>query len=116
MWTRTHPWPLTGGELGERARRSAPLPGRGWVLCPDRRVVELIFHPGATDCWAKILREKPIWPMGVPFRALVSPDEQRKAAGFGGRCARFPPLFQNRTLHQAIRPADDGQRAEHALA
>jgi len=32
---------------------------------------------------AKILRDKPVRPMNVPFRALVPRDERGKAIGFG---------------------------------
>src|SRR6185503_829568 len=74
---------------------------------------------GATETTrrsAKILRHKPVRPMNVSFRPLVPRNEGLKAGAFGRRNARLPPLFQNRTLHQTIRPADDGQRAEHALA
>src|SRR5436309_9106618 len=54
--------------------------------------------------------------MAVPFRQRIARGEIHESFGLSRRFAQPPPLFQNRTLHQTIGPADDGQRAGYGLA
>ena len=70
----------------------------------------------ASNGVAEILRQKPIRPMEVFARPRVFSEKFAKAAGSGRRRARLPPSSQHGALHQTIRPAEDRQGAEHALA
>src|SRR5439155_26162608 len=67
-------------------------------------------------CVVEILRQKPIRPMGMLASSSVTGEEFREPVGSGRRLTRLPPLFQHGALHQTISPAENRQRAEHALA
>src|SRR5207247_6233915 len=70
----------------------------------------------ASNRCAKMLNQKPIRPMGMFARSRIVGEEFREAAGPGRRLAQLPPALEYRALHQTVRPTENRQRAEHALA
>src|SRR5262249_47032493 len=70
----------------------------------------------AADRFAEILPEKPVRPMAMRSSLLVRGQEFSQGLAWLAAPAPRPPVFENRPLGEAIRPADDQDAAQQALA